>query len=147
MTREEARKLLPMIQAYAEGKAVQYWNGHEWAVPGTPNFESNPATWRIKPEPREFWAWLEPTSANYAGILYANRDFVSDGRPGKIIRVREVLDETAAEPATEEGLKCPKCGGKLDALECVSLSGWDAFTCQPCAMSYTRSYLESHQSQ
>lgn len=51
MTREEAKHLLPVIQAYAEGKEVQYYyeNGTTWCGIEEPSF--NPDTdWRIKPE-------------------------------------------------------------------------------------------------
>ena len=52
MTREEARELLPLIQAYAEGKTIQFKKRDGWRDMIAPNF-SNPANYyRIKPEPK-----------------------------------------------------------------------------------------------
>jgi hypothetical protein len=53
MTREEAKQLLPVIQAYAEGEEVQYYykNGEKWCGIEEPSFNPN-TKWRIKPEPK-----------------------------------------------------------------------------------------------
>lgn len=56
MTREEAKELLPIIQAFAEGKEIQYRNSlNEW-LDITKNdglsFVSLPSDYRIKPEPK-----------------------------------------------------------------------------------------------
>uniref|UniRef100_UPI0040251419 hypothetical protein n=1 Tax=Prevotella sp. TaxID=59823 RepID=UPI0040251419 len=50
MNREQAKKLLPIIQAFAEGKTVQYKIEKEWIQTNVPTF--NPYLWeyRIKPE-------------------------------------------------------------------------------------------------
>lgn len=52
MNREQAKKLLPIIQAFAEGKTVQYKIEKEWIQTNVPTF--NPYLWeyRIKPEPK-----------------------------------------------------------------------------------------------
>ena len=54
MTREEAKMLLPIIQAYAEGKTVQSFNNvdYEWDDLFDPMFGGDPSLYRIKPEPR-----------------------------------------------------------------------------------------------
>lgn len=51
MTRKEAKKLLPIIQAYAEGKTVQYFSagGRRWVDCNDPLF-SKDVKYRIKPE-------------------------------------------------------------------------------------------------
>lgn len=56
MTREEANKLLPIIQAYCEGKTIQskgitddiplWWNDNN------PTFDAENFDYRIKPEPK-----------------------------------------------------------------------------------------------
>ena len=52
MTREEAKKLLPIIQAYAEGKTIEFKSyGGAWKVAHTPIW-SNHLFYRIKPEPK-----------------------------------------------------------------------------------------------
>lgn len=54
MTRDEAKKLLPIIQAFAEGKEVQYFTGSGWETTSIPSFDLV-VQWRIKPEPKEIW--------------------------------------------------------------------------------------------
>ena len=56
MTREHAKQLLPLIQAFAEGKIIQlkYPNGI-WVDCGLPGFSASPTSYRIKPKPKEFW--------------------------------------------------------------------------------------------
>ena len=52
MTREEAKELLPIMQAFAEGKTVEYReSGGAWKVARTPTWSSC-LFYRIKPEPR-----------------------------------------------------------------------------------------------
>ena len=52
MTREEAKELLPIMQAFAEGKTIEYReSGGAWKVARTPTWSSC-LFYRIKPEPR-----------------------------------------------------------------------------------------------
>ena len=52
MTREEAKELLPIMQAFAEGKTIEYrGSGGAWKVAHTPTWSSC-LFYRIKPEPR-----------------------------------------------------------------------------------------------
>ena len=42
MTREEAKELLPIIQAFAEGKAIQYKNIYgSWSEINNPSWEND----------------------------------------------------------------------------------------------------------
>ena len=50
MTREEAKELLPIIQAFAEGKTVQFLDGGKWADVYETDFHESPVKYRIKPE-------------------------------------------------------------------------------------------------
>ena len=56
MTREEAKEMLPIIQAYAEGKTIQIYDDVEevWIDINfeDPRFEGIPSYYRIKPEPK-----------------------------------------------------------------------------------------------
>ena len=91
MNRERAKELLPIIQAFAEGKAVQSrWLAsqeqisNEWLdVKTLGNFGA--LEYRIKPEPREFWIdpkWID-----------SNFIFEQAMRPNfRVIKVREVLE-------------------------------------------------------
>ena len=51
MTREEAKELLPIIQAYAEGKTIQFLDGGKWADVYETDFYQSPDKYRIKLEP------------------------------------------------------------------------------------------------
>ena len=104
MTKERAKELIPVIQAYAEGKTMQVriaGDGDPWQdyTGECPNFENGNWEWRIKPEPREFWLFLSGINATVLnGSIYdnetdarmrlANTSFPAPG----IIHVREVLD-------------------------------------------------------
>ena len=50
MTREEAKELLPIIQAYAEGKTVEHLDGDKWVEIEDPLFCAGPKRYRIKSE-------------------------------------------------------------------------------------------------
>ena len=50
MTREEAKELMPIIQAFVEGKTIEYRElGREWKEAHTPTWSSR-LFYRIKPE-------------------------------------------------------------------------------------------------
>ena len=50
MTREQAKKLLPIMQAYSEGKTIQFQNGGKWYDVYDTDFHQSPDVYRIKPE-------------------------------------------------------------------------------------------------
>lgn len=53
MKRQQAKELLPIIQAFAEGKTIQYYMGAGWidvSPDGAIDFSDNPSKYRIKPE-------------------------------------------------------------------------------------------------
>lgn len=53
MTRENAKELLPIIQAFAEGKTIQVQEDIDWCYLGNDaDFNLNPSRYRIKPEPK-----------------------------------------------------------------------------------------------
>ena len=54
MTREEAKELLPIMQAFAEGKTIEIFNNREWndLIIESPKFDCKPSCYRIKPEPK-----------------------------------------------------------------------------------------------
>jgi len=56
MNRERVRELLPIIQAFAEGKRIQARAEHgTWVEHDGPTNWPDDMEYRIKPEPREFW--------------------------------------------------------------------------------------------
>ena len=53
MTREEAKELLPIIQAFADGKKVEFFNDvREWEDSEYLEFSRERKRYRIKPEPK-----------------------------------------------------------------------------------------------
>ena len=56
MTREEAKQLLSIIQAFAEGKTIEVYYGEDKGWPTlaitNPKFDLKPSQYRIKPEPK-----------------------------------------------------------------------------------------------
>ena len=53
MTREEAKELLPIIQAYAEGEKIEMLDFKgRWVKMTNPDFTLSPENYRIKPEPK-----------------------------------------------------------------------------------------------
>ena len=51
-TREETKKLLPIIQAFAEGKEIQVKGINNWRTSEDLNFDLSTEEYRIKPEPK-----------------------------------------------------------------------------------------------
>ena len=52
MTREEAKQLLPINPAWAEGKNIQFLSDGEWHDINQADFTCYPDKYRIKPEPK-----------------------------------------------------------------------------------------------
>lgn len=72
MTKENAKKLIPIVQAIAEGKTIQRKDGrgnwYDYESSGPPADEL-----RIKPEPREFWV-NEYASLSPHGVLHNSKE-------------------------------------------------------------------------
>lgn len=89
MTPERAKELLPIIQAFAEGKPVQYraHKARSWETMDYLSFEDGPECYRIKPETVKSRRYLyESTDPNwpstYVGIALQHHDprLVADAR-------------------------------------------------------------------
>lgn len=97
MNRERAKELLPIIQAFAEGKEIQYISTlpndhHVWLFTSSPQW-ADEHDYRIKPEPRELWlvSYNEVSCSLYPTKEEAEKDF-SCGKPQEIIHLREVIE-------------------------------------------------------
>ena len=96
MIREQAKELLPIIQAFAEGKTIQYKVKGGWQDIDNPSFNDLPSEYRIKPEPKyrpfksrdECWnemlkhqpfGWLINRDAQYINLLSIGdgKDFIN----------------------------------------------------------------------
>lgn len=77
MNREKARQLLPIITAYAEGKAIQFRTRAEpekWdTLPENARFDHEPGCYRIKPE----WTLPQPPE----GLSWHRADWTEDLLP------------------------------------------------------------------
>ena len=52
MTKKEAKELLHIIQAYAEGKDIEMFFDNKWITGTNLDFTLSPENYRIKPEPK-----------------------------------------------------------------------------------------------
>lgn len=60
MTREQCQSLLPIMQAFAEGKEIECKGRNNlWVLTVHPDFESD-REFRIKPEPEVLEMWAKP---------------------------------------------------------------------------------------
>ena len=88
MDRKRAAKLLPIIQAFADGEKIQLGGADGWFTLKDPLWNLKPTNYRVKPpKPREF------------EIMVMGDGYIHDvtkqkrGFEGEVIKVREVLDE------------------------------------------------------
>ena len=87
LTPQNAAAYLPIIQAMAEGKTVQFQNRDGvWSDAPTLVLCEPPEVYRVKPLPRE---WLIKCSLD--GTLHVDIGGLAAPR-GETIRVREILD-------------------------------------------------------
>lgn len=52
MNRQQAKDFLPIIQAFAEGKTIEYHSNDNWVEQENFGFMDNVRNYRIKPEPK-----------------------------------------------------------------------------------------------
>ena len=94
MTREEAKEWIPIIQAFADGKTIEFFKQGEWMELNDPDFIWSAHKYRVKPEPKyrpfktkeECWnemakhapfGWLKGKrsgSVTLIGCVYAEKD-------------------------------------------------------------------------
>lgn len=93
MDRKQAKELLPIIQAFAEGRTIELKNSYgKWVKRDLLAFDSSPKNYRIKPEPKyhsflnaeECWqemlkhqpfGWIK-CKEGYFNIVYVDEDYV-----------------------------------------------------------------------
>lgn len=108
MNRERAKLLLPIIQAFAEGKTIEFQTADgDWTRSNTPSFCFDHKRYRIKPEPQvvrivydknnSAWASWYPESKQFtlsdSDLLkeYSNKKY-DDYRPFRVATLVEKLD-------------------------------------------------------
>mgnify|MGYP000496948024 CR=1 FL=1 len=87
MNAQNAHEYLPLVQALAEGKQLQYEVPNGWSDIDQIKFTEPAKCYRIKPEPRKFEMWLTPARAMYSVEEIAERRIEGWER----ITVQEVL--------------------------------------------------------
>jgi len=97
MTREQTKELMPIIQAFAEGKTIQIRDagGTWWDVMDSGASFSQPVdAYRVKPEPREWIIFTDGETIYHKGQFDCDDPKVMYGANTalKAIRVREILD-------------------------------------------------------
>ena len=117
MTREEAKQLLPIIQAFAEGKAIESRciKGYKslWYDDEDPSFD-NDLEYRLKPEPK--YLPFKNAEECFAEMQkHQPLGWVKDKKDGHYVLITGVDDDT--------------CGMSLNGNAAWSLSGiMDLFT-------------------
>ena len=91
MNRERAKELLPIIEAFAEGKEIEMQgNSIGWEDGGEQLSFDTELEYRIKPQPREFWVCGSYDGQNpYVAYENTSKDCVDHHH--EYILVREVL--------------------------------------------------------
>ena len=89
MNKENAHEYLPIVQALANGKQLQYRDEHgnwsdTWGI-YTPSFEADPTRYRIKPEPRTFEIYVHKHTHKISQLNYSDPNW-------ERITVQEVLE-------------------------------------------------------
>ena len=91
MNRERAKELLPIIQAFADGKEIEFCNNNgPWELfEECDNFTGHLCNaWRIKPEPREFW--IADVQDEFRKVLMSGEKDLSAHHT--YIKVREIIE-------------------------------------------------------
>ncbi len=93
MNREHAQELLPIIQAFAEGKDIQCKNNEGgWHEPSSdPHFNAG-TVWQIKPVLFECWVNIYNNGGeeSLGDCTWGTKDAAESGTKGRAIHMREV---------------------------------------------------------
>lgn len=112
MDREEAKKILPVFQAFAEGKEIQFYSPTtmQWEELVTPAFSPD-YSYRVKPEQREYWlCWDDKLPKSVF-------NFKPKIRFDHAVRVKEVMEqETQTNNESSSARFTPRDGVVHDAM-------------------------------
>lgn len=88
-------EMIAVLQAAKEGKTIQVkarispkamWGGTVYS----PTWDFSNFDYRVKPQPREWWAELYNQSGLRGGLWATREEAASEGR--KVVRVREIVE-------------------------------------------------------
>ena len=124
MNRNQAKELLPFIQAFAEGKEIQQTDGYDWYDLDDPDFMANGNSYRIKPGPKyrpfkdveECWhemqkhqpfGWLNGDKCFYNIVSVSNIDVSMANVSGDIVILNfsDVMEDNTFADGTPFGIK------------------------------------------
>lgn len=124
MTREEAKELMPVIQAFADGKDVETKTGSGWMIIENMSFAGEPDCYRIKSESKyrpfanaeECWqemlkhqpfGWLKGDKCFYNIVSVSNIDVSMANVSGDIIILNfsDVMEDNTFADGTPFGIK------------------------------------------
>lgn len=88
MNKEQTAERIKVMQAYLDGKTIEFLFGSDWLEVSEPSWEFGKYQYRIKPEPREWNVFV-----NGKGMPSYIRPTGHDWPPGlERVRVREIID-------------------------------------------------------
>lgn len=88
MNKDNAKEFLPLVQALADGKTIQIRSIDKWCELDDFTFNRPIDRYRIKPEPREFFACIEDGTI---WDLEIQANIACGQFQSKPVRVREIL--------------------------------------------------------
>ena len=92
MNKQEIKEIIPVLQAWIDGKTIQYQIPDDTWADVVDAVHPNEYEYRIKPEPREFW--INPFNIPKTGGFHVSAGITDTAQPlDNWIHVREVLDD------------------------------------------------------
>lgn len=93
MNKDNAKEYLPLVQALADGKTIQFksYISSEWLDASTPTFTEPAFMYRIKPEPIELYLWYHVQSGSTCDVKSTDKEIDWTSQGFRKIKVKEVL--------------------------------------------------------
>ncbi|WP_426355634.1 hypothetical protein ACN9MD_09575 [Stenotrophomonas maltophilia] len=94
MNKDNAKDYLPLVQALAEGKVIQFNDGSRWRDLGSGHISWDYAAkfYRIKPEPREIWVRRHEDGTNSAYVYSSKQEAEDCSKEWTAVHYREVIE-------------------------------------------------------
>lgn len=122
MTREEAKELMTVIQAFADGKDVETKTGSGWMSIENMSFAGKPDSYRIKPEPkyRSFanaeeclqemlkhqpFGWIKAKEGGYQNIVSFNNCYADTACSSILLASKNSYQDNIFLDGTPFGIK------------------------------------------
>lgn len=97
MNIEETKKAIEVMQAFVDGKVVEYrWAAHTtepWETATSPSWSWGQVEYRIKPQPKEIWVNEYTTGEAYNYDSPSDAAKALDATEGRTVHYREVIEE------------------------------------------------------